>query len=75
MSFNYRIIRFCDTTCRNGYYYEVRRVYCDKFGQPKNYSDTASAICGDTLQECLSVAAQLLAGMAKPYLKEEDFGK
>lgn len=75
MSFNYRIIRFRDKTCRNGYYYAVHTVYYDKFGKPKSYGDPPASIGGETIKECFEDMIQKLSGMAKPYLKEEDFGK
>lgn len=67
---NYRIIRFKDKTCRNGWFYKVCEVYYNDNGEPDGYCD--AHIGGETIKECFEEIMTIASDMAKAYLREQD---
>lgn len=73
MTWNYRIVRFKDKTCRNGVYYKVQEV-CYLRKRPASCCDIS--IGGETIKECFEDLQLIIGDMGKAYLKyPEDFNQ
>lgn len=72
MSWNYRVIRFCDLTTGDCTY-AVHEVYYDKCGKPTSCTEASIAPFGETPEELKRCLELMAFAFKKPVLDFEDF--